>query len=81
MFALVLRSISLRSKLAVVDAIVFSIVLLGSYAYMSVVSIAMLAIVLVATLLSFRSQTSSARGCDGAIAHPARSGHAAFSKH
>jgi hypothetical protein len=57
MFALVLRWIRLRSRLAVVGAVVFSMVLLGSYAYMWVAAMAMLMIALVATLLSFRSQT------------------------
>jgi hypothetical protein len=57
MFALVLRWIRLRSRLAVVGAVVFSMVLLGSYAYMWIAAMAMLMIAFVATLLSFRSQT------------------------
>ena len=57
MFALMLRWIRLRSKLAAVGSLAFSMVLLGSYAYMWVAALAMLTIVLVATFLSFRSQT------------------------
>jgi hypothetical protein len=57
MFALVLRWVRLRSWLAVAGGVVFSMFLLGSYAYMWVAAVAMLMIALVATLLSFRSQT------------------------
>jgi hypothetical protein len=57
MFALILRWMRLRSKLGAVGALLFSMVLLGSYAYMWVAAMAMLTIALVATLLSFRSQS------------------------
>jgi hypothetical protein len=57
MFTFVLRWVRLRSWLAAVGAVVFSMLLLGSYAYMWVAAVGMLMIALVATLLSFRSQT------------------------
>jgi hypothetical protein len=57
MFALVLRWVRLRSRLAAVGGFIFSMFLLGAYAYMWVAAVGMLVIVLVATLLSFRSQT------------------------
>jgi uncharacterized membrane protein len=57
MFALVLRWIRLRSRLAAVVAVVFSMFLLGSYSYMWVAAVGMLIMALAATLLSFRSQT------------------------
>jgi hypothetical protein len=57
MFALVLRWIRLRSKLAAVGVLLFSMVLLGSYAYMWVAAIGMLTTALGATLLSFRPKT------------------------
>jgi hypothetical protein len=56
-FTFVLRWVRLRSWLAAVGAVVFSMLLLGSYAYMWVAAVGMLAVALVATLLSFRSQT------------------------
>lgn len=57
MFALMLRWIRLRSKLAAAAVFMFSMILLGSYPYVWIITLAMLTIVLVATLLSFRSQT------------------------
>jgi hypothetical protein len=57
MFTFVLRWVRLRSWLAAVGAVLFSMFLLGSYAYMWVAAVGMLMIALVATLLSFRSQT------------------------
>jgi hypothetical protein len=57
MFALLFTSIRSNSKRAAAACIVFSLVLLGSYTYMWVVTVAILAAVLVATLLSYRSQS------------------------
>jgi len=57
MFALLLRSIRLRSKLAGAGSLLVSLMLLGSYTYTWVAAIAMLALALVATVFSFRRAT------------------------
>ena len=56
MFALSIRAIKLRSKLAAIGSIVLSAVLLWSYAYMWVATVAVLFVVVIATFLSFRSE-------------------------
>jgi hypothetical protein len=53
MFALTVRSIRLRSKVAAIGALAFSLILVGSYAFLWVVVLAEVALVLVASLLSF----------------------------
>ena len=53
MFALTVRSIRARSKLAAVGALLFSLILLSSYAFLWVVVIAEIALVLVASILGF----------------------------
>ena len=55
MFALVVRAIRCRSTLSAVGALVVSLVLLGSYAFLWVVTIAELAVVLLASVLAFRN--------------------------
>jgi len=71
MFALIVRSIRAASKLATVGALVFSLILLSSYAFLWVVVIAEVAFVLVASILSFsgvnRLQWRSEVGVLGAI--------------
>jgi hypothetical protein len=57
MFALLLRSIKLHSKLAGAGSLLVSLMLLGSYTYTWVAAIAMLALALVATIFSFRRAT------------------------
>jgi len=57
MFALLLRSIRLHSKLAGAGSLLVSLILLGSYTYAWVAAIAMLALALVATIFSFRRAT------------------------
>jgi hypothetical protein len=56
MLALLLRSIRLSSKRAAAGSLILSLVLLGSYTYMWVVTVAIIVAALVATLLSFRSR-------------------------
>lgn len=53
MFALTVRSIRAGSKVAAVGAFVFSFILLSSYAFLWVVVVAEVALVLVASILSF----------------------------
>jgi len=55
MFALLVRSIRLHSKLAAICSLVISLVLLASYAFLWVVLIAELALVLATSILTFRS--------------------------
>jgi hypothetical protein len=57
MFALLLRSIRLHSKLAGAGSLLVSLMLLGSYTYTWVAAIAMLALALVATIFSYRRAT------------------------
>jgi hypothetical protein len=57
MLALVVRSIRRRSTLSAVGALVVSLVLLASYAFLWVVTIAELALVLLASILAFRNVT------------------------
>jgi hypothetical protein len=57
MFAFMLRWVRLRSKPAGASALLFSLFLLGSYTYAWVAAVAILVIVLVATILSFRRKT------------------------
>jgi len=57
MFTLLLRWIRLHSRLAGAGSLLLSLVLLGSYTYTWVAAVAMLALALVATLLSFRWRT------------------------
>jgi hypothetical protein len=80
MFALAVRAMRLRSKLAAIGSLVFSMLLLWSYAYMWVAAVAMLLVVLVATFLSFRSERKREWGRElvflsailgGAVALPA----------
>jgi hypothetical protein len=52
-----LRWVRLRSKAAVASALLFSLFLLGSYTYAWVAAVAILVIVLVGTILSFRRKT------------------------
>jgi hypothetical protein len=54
MFALIVRAVRLRSKLAAVGALLISLLLLGSYSFLWVVAMAELALVLAASLLTFR---------------------------
>jgi len=56
MLALLFRAIRFSSKRAAAGSLVLSLVLLGSYTYMWVVTVAILVAALVATLLSFRSR-------------------------
>jgi hypothetical protein len=56
-FALLLRSIRLRSKLAGAGSLLVSLILLGSYTYTWVAAIAMLALALIATIFSYRRAT------------------------
>ena len=53
MFALIVRSIRLHSRVAAVGSLLFSLVLLGSYSFLWVVVIAELAFVLLASVLAF----------------------------
>jgi hypothetical protein len=53
MFALTVRSIRARSRLAAAGALLFSLILLSSYAFLWVVIIAEVALVLAASILSF----------------------------
>ena len=53
-FALVLRSVRLRSRLAAAGSLVLSFVLLASYAYMWVIVLAVLVLVIFASLVSIR---------------------------
>jgi hypothetical protein len=53
MFALTVRSIRAGSKVAAVGALVFSLILIASYAFLWVVVVAEVALVLVASTLSF----------------------------
>jgi hypothetical protein len=53
MFALIVRSIRLRSRLTAVGALLVSLLLLGSYAFLWIVVIAELTLALVASLLAF----------------------------
>ena len=53
LFALTVRSIRARSRLAAVGVLVFSLILLSSYAFLWVVVIAEVALVLVASILDF----------------------------
>jgi hypothetical protein len=53
MFALIVRSIRLQSKLAAVGALAVSLVLLASYAFLWVVVIAELVLILAASILAF----------------------------
>jgi len=55
MFALIVRSIRLRSVVAAVGSLLVSLVLLGSYGFLWVVVIAELALVLFASILAFRA--------------------------
>ena len=57
MFALMLRWVRLRSKLAGVGSLLVSLVLLGSYTYTWVAAVGMLAVALVATIFSYRRRT------------------------
>jgi len=54
MFALIVRSIRLHSKLALAGSVVVSLVLLASYAFLWVVAIAELFLALVASILALR---------------------------
>jgi hypothetical protein len=56
MFALIIRSIRIRSKFLAFASLVVSMVLLASYAFLWVVVLAELGFVLVASILSFRDQ-------------------------
>jgi hypothetical protein len=53
MFALIVRSIRLRSRVAAAGSLLFSFLLLGSYGFLWVVVIAELALVLLASILAF----------------------------
>jgi hypothetical protein len=55
MFALTVRSIRLRSKIAAVGALVFSFILLASYAFLWVVVIVEVILALTASILTFSS--------------------------
>jgi hypothetical protein len=55
MFAMIVRSIRLRSVVAAVGSLILSLVLLASYSFLWVVVIAELAFVLFASVLAFRS--------------------------
>jgi hypothetical protein len=57
MFALMLRWVRVRSKLAGASALLVSLLLLGSYTYAWVAAVAILVVVLVATAFSFRRRT------------------------
>jgi hypothetical protein len=57
MFALMLRWVRVRSKLAGASALLFSLFLLGSYTYAWVAAVAIIVVVLVATTFSFRQKT------------------------
>jgi hypothetical protein len=54
MFALIVRAIRLRSKLAAIGGLLMSLLLLGSYSFQWVVAMAELVLVLAASLLAFR---------------------------
>jgi hypothetical protein len=54
MFALIVRAIRLRSKLAAIGGLLTSLLLLGSYSFQWVVAMAELVLVLAASLLAFR---------------------------
>jgi hypothetical protein len=57
MFTFVLRWVRLRSKPAATSALLISLFLLGSYAYAWVAAVAILVVVLVATIFSFGRKT------------------------
>jgi hypothetical protein len=57
MFAFMLRWVRVRSKLAGASALMVSLLLLGSYTYAWVAAVAILVVVLLATIFSFRRKT------------------------
>jgi hypothetical protein len=57
MFAFMLRWVRVRSKVAGASALLVSLLLLGSYTYAWVAAVAILVVVLVATVFSFRRKT------------------------